>query len=118
MLVCNTCSNSATSQTMAPVRELAPVSTASTPISQHSGAAAEHRLLSTVMHSRLQAEGPGFMHEVERLKTGIAALDEVLHGGLIPERVYLVEAIPVPVRPPVPCNFCWKERATARSVCM
>ena len=34
------------------------------------------------------------MHEVERLKTGIAALDEVLHGGLIPERVYLVDGNP------------------------
>ena len=34
------------------------------------------------------------MHDVTRLKTGIAALDDVLHGGLIPERLYLVDGNP------------------------
>ena len=34
------------------------------------------------------------MHEVERLKTGIPALDDILHGGLIPERLYLVDGNP------------------------
>jgi len=34
------------------------------------------------------------MHSVERLKTGIAVLDDVLHGGLIPERLYLVDGNP------------------------
>jgi circadian clock protein KaiC len=34
------------------------------------------------------------MGDVERLKTGIAALDDVLHGGLIPERLYLVDGNP------------------------
>jgi len=34
------------------------------------------------------------MHEVPRLKTGIAALDDIVHGGLIPERLYLVDGNP------------------------
>lgn len=34
------------------------------------------------------------MHDVTRLKTGIAALDDVLHGGLTPERLYLVDGNP------------------------
>lgn len=34
------------------------------------------------------------MHDVQRLKTGIAALDDILHGGLIPERLYLLDGNP------------------------
>lgn len=34
------------------------------------------------------------MLEVQRLKTGIQALDDILHGGLIPERLYLVDGNP------------------------
>src|SRR6185437_9036724 len=34
------------------------------------------------------------MVEVQRLKTGIGALDDILHGGLIPERLYLVDGNP------------------------
>ena len=34
------------------------------------------------------------MREVRRLKTGIPALDDVLHGGLIPERLYLIDGNP------------------------
>jgi len=34
------------------------------------------------------------MNKAQRLKTGIAALDDVLHGGLIPERLYLVDGNP------------------------
>jgi len=34
------------------------------------------------------------MHDVQRLKTGIPALDDILHGGLIPERLYLVDGNP------------------------
>ena len=34
------------------------------------------------------------MSDVQRLKTGIAALDEVLHGGLIRDRLYLVDGNP------------------------
>ncbi|HEX5458544.1 MAG TPA: ATPase domain-containing protein [Steroidobacteraceae bacterium] len=34
------------------------------------------------------------MREIQRLKTGIGALDEILHGGLIPERLYLVDGNP------------------------
>ena len=34
------------------------------------------------------------MSEVQRLKTGITALDDILHGGLIPERLYLVDGNP------------------------
>jgi circadian clock protein KaiC len=34
------------------------------------------------------------MHEVQRSKTGIAALDDILYGGLISERLYLVDGNP------------------------
>lgn len=34
------------------------------------------------------------MREVERLKTGTPALDDILHGGLIPERLYLIDGNP------------------------
>jgi circadian clock protein KaiC len=34
------------------------------------------------------------MHDVPRLKTGIDDLDDILHGGLIPERLYLVDGNP------------------------
>src|SRR5215475_10514779 len=34
------------------------------------------------------------MLEVQRLKTGIGALDDILQGGLIPERLYLVDGNP------------------------
>lgn len=34
------------------------------------------------------------MREARRLKTGIPALDDVLHGGLIPERLYLIDGNP------------------------
>ena len=34
------------------------------------------------------------MHAMQRLKTGIGALDDVLHGGLIPERLYLIDGNP------------------------
>ena len=34
------------------------------------------------------------MREIQRLKTGIGALDDILHGGLIPERLYLVDGNP------------------------
>lgn len=34
------------------------------------------------------------MGDMQRLKTGIGALDDVLHGGLIPERLYLVDGNP------------------------
>jgi circadian clock protein KaiC len=34
------------------------------------------------------------MHDVQRLKTGIDSLDDILHGGLIPERLYLVDGNP------------------------
>ena len=34
------------------------------------------------------------MREIQRLKTGIGALDGVLNGGLIPERLYLVDGNP------------------------
>jgi len=30
----------------------------------------------------------------ERVKTGVAGLDEILHGGLIPNRLYLIEGLP------------------------
>jgi circadian clock protein KaiC len=34
------------------------------------------------------------MHDVQRLKTGIDSLDDILHGGLIPERLYLIDGNP------------------------
>ena len=34
------------------------------------------------------------MRDIQRLKTGIGALDDILHGGLIPERLYLVDGNP------------------------
>jgi circadian clock protein KaiC len=34
------------------------------------------------------------MPDVQRLKTGIGALDDILEGGLIPERLYLVDGNP------------------------
>lgn len=34
------------------------------------------------------------MADLQRLKTGVPALDDVLHGGLIPERLYLVDGNP------------------------
>src|SRR5690242_15629915 len=34
------------------------------------------------------------MRDTPRLKTGIGALDDILHGGLIPERLYLVDGNP------------------------
>lgn len=34
------------------------------------------------------------MFEAQRLKTGITALDDILQGGLLPERLYLVEGNP------------------------
>ena len=34
------------------------------------------------------------MHHVHRLKTGVTDLDDILHGGLIPERLYLVDGNP------------------------
>jgi circadian clock protein KaiC len=34
------------------------------------------------------------MHDVQRLNTGIAALDDILQGGLIPERLYLIDGNP------------------------
>jgi circadian clock protein KaiC len=34
------------------------------------------------------------MSEVQRSKTGITALDDILHGGLLPERLYLVDGNP------------------------
>jgi len=34
------------------------------------------------------------MRDIQRLKTGISALDNILHGGLIPERLYLVDGNP------------------------
>ncbi|MDP9066431.1 MAG: circadian clock protein KaiC, partial [Pseudomonadota bacterium] len=34
------------------------------------------------------------MKNMHRSKTGISGLDEVLHGGLISERLYLVDGIP------------------------
>ena len=38
--------------------------------------------------------GPAPMRDIQRLKTGISALDNILHGGLIPERLYLVDGNP------------------------
>jgi circadian clock protein KaiC len=35
-----------------------------------------------------------FMPDVRRLTTGIPGLDEILHGGLIAERLYLVDGNP------------------------
>src|ERR1700761_4435134 len=34
------------------------------------------------------------MHDLPRSKTGISALDDILHGGLIAERLYLVDGNP------------------------
>src|ERR1041384_1419508 len=34
------------------------------------------------------------MLDVQRLKTGIAALDDIVQGGIIPERLYLVDGNP------------------------
>src|SRR5690348_6767096 len=34
------------------------------------------------------------MLDVQRLKTGIAALDDIVQGGLIPERLYLLDGNP------------------------
>src|SRR6185437_10232025 len=34
------------------------------------------------------------MRDIQRLKTGLGALDDILHGGLLPERLYLVDGNP------------------------
>src|SRR6185437_7232306 len=34
------------------------------------------------------------MHDLQRLKTGIGALDDILYGGLLAERLYLVDGNP------------------------
>jgi circadian clock protein KaiC len=34
------------------------------------------------------------MDQIERSKTGVPGLDEILHGGLIPQQLYLVDGIP------------------------
>ena len=44
----------------------------------------------------------------ERLSTGVAGLDEVLHGGLLPGQVYLVRGGPAPARRPWPCSSSWR----------
>ncbi len=54
----------------------------------------EHPAAPGVIQAKSQVEGPGPMHDVQRLNTGNAALDDILHGGFIPERLYLVDGNP------------------------
>jgi circadian clock protein KaiC len=42
----------------------------------------------------MQGEKQMHQHNLLRSKTGISGLDEVLHGGLIPEQLYLVDGAP------------------------
>ncbi len=51
----------------------------------------------------------------ERSKTGIIGLDDVLNGGLIPHRLYLVEGSPVPERPRCRSNTLSRELRERKS---
>ena len=57
------------------------------------------------------------MSHTQRLKTGIIALDDILHGGLIPERLYLVDGNPGSGKTTWLCNFYSKARARMRNAC-
>ncbi|WP_394295151.1 RAD55 family ATPase [Pyrococcus furiosus] len=44
----------------------------------------------------------------ERIPTGVKGLDELIEGGLIPGRVYLITGPPGSGKTTLACNFFWK----------
>jgi KaiC/GvpD/RAD55 family RecA-like ATPase len=51
------------------------------------------------------------------IQTGVEGLDEVLRGGLVANRLYLIKAHPARGRLPLPSNFSLQASAAARRAC-
>ena len=51
------------------------------------------------------------------MSSGIEGLDDVLRGGLVPRRLYLSKAPPVPAKPRRVCNFCSRVYAAGNPAC-